>query len=1173
MSHAHSEQQTRRPTCRFVGGVAVRTWWLLLILIGLSAQMWGVTRSNAQDVQRPGDASPPPAVEEVKPSGFYLKNEKGELIYVPDVSYEQFEQLLKIQRNLTDQQQPAFVLADMTMDAVATENRMEMDVTFTLHGRALDGVAAGTWLHVPLRFDDAFLSQEPTFAGPGAHFLTYDSAQGGYVCWLQSGGDASHTVVLRLVLPVDQLGGESRVNLSVPTPLASLLRLKVPAKMAEGLVRDLADATGRPLTFEATADGQGQFTARGIRGDVALSWHAANETEKAGDKRLDVMGEVVVTADEMLQEIRSDGRFKVRGFGGPIESFQVRLPAGMRWRESPEAGYSVRPVPATDPASADQVVEVRLDRPTAGEVEIQLVAEMPTTSDGSDTAMTVSKLVDQGAAFEPARFEFLGAVRHHGHIELVVHGDWAFEDRDDPEFPRVGPGAPATSPNTLVARYRYHNQQRSLQVSIRQKATRVSVEPRYTIHVNSQQARLIAELVCSTSGSRAGPLALRLPIWKVELVHFDGVDSPLPVDPSETNPLIVPMPVEVQAAKQFKLRIEAVQDLTASVVSGMGPLRLVLPMLEATNPSRANVIVSPATVVVIPAPNVLLTPRPQQMKSLSPLAPPSAAPGTADATVGSDAAGPPGATPFYYRDRGPPDQALFVGDVRIQPQAISVRIASTATLTRNSVEVEQRLSYNVLHEAVELLTFALPESLAPDASLKFGVFLDDQRLLPTLEPAVGSERPRVNVRLPQRKLGPVELKVVHPRQTLAGLSADADSRVTLPLLLPSTRPDSNTTVVDNALTVVCDDPLRVDAASNAWILDEGKSSGDKLVLTTTAESVAPVLRVSLRGASSAGTTVLSQVWIQSWLTPQHRRDRAVFRVRTRAAQVRVILPAAADARLIKLAVDRREVTVSGPGPSGEILVPVAGPSDGTLHEHVLEVWYALTPRPGLQGSCDLQSAMVDGADRVERTYWQVILPGNEVVVSRDPRLIPDRQWQWDGVGWRRQAARDQAELEQWIGASVQDPVPVGTNRYLFTALGVVNRLELTTMSRSWILMACSGVALGVGLLLLYVPLLRHPLLLLVAGIATWVSSLVWPDWSVLFAQGAILGVLLAVAAHVCRQVLWTVYAVTPAFRGRAQFSDSKIKVADSGARGDGSSKVTATASPMSVQVPAAESKP
>jgi len=80
------------------------------------------------------------------------------------------------------------------------------------------------------------------FDGPGEHFLTFDSAQDGYVCWLQMNGDAVHKVTLHLLVPVDQVGDESRLALSVPTPLASALKLQVPEKTAEGIVRDTADA-------------------------------------------------------------------------------------------------------------------------------------------------------------------------------------------------------------------------------------------------------------------------------------------------------------------------------------------------------------------------------------------------------------------------------------------------------------------------------------------------------------------------------------------------------------------------------------------------------------------------------------------------------------------------------------------------------------------------------------------------------------------------------------------------------------------------------------------------------------------------------------------------------------------------------------------------------------------
>ena len=176
----------------------MRTWWVLLILAGLLALLRAADRVCAQEPTPPGVVkTPSPAVEEVKPSGLYLRNEKGELVYVPDISYEQFEQMLKVQRNLANPQRPAFVMADMAMDASVVGNRLELDVEFTLQGQSLEGVAKGTWFHVPLRCDNAVLRKEPVFEGPGGHFLTFDGGQDGYVCWLQSGdevdaqGDAS----------------------------------------------------------------------------------------------------------------------------------------------------------------------------------------------------------------------------------------------------------------------------------------------------------------------------------------------------------------------------------------------------------------------------------------------------------------------------------------------------------------------------------------------------------------------------------------------------------------------------------------------------------------------------------------------------------------------------------------------------------------------------------------------------------------------------------------------------------------------------------------------------------------------------------------------------------------------------------------------------------------------
>ena len=1169
----------------------MRTEWAWLAIICLCVPMWGLGQARAQDPGAPSRATQAEPVEEVQPSGFYLRNEKGELVYVPDITYEQFERMLKAQRNLENPERPAVVMTDMAIEGEVTGDRLELRAVLTLQGQSRDDQPAGTWLPVPLAFANGVLQKEPGFTGPGGHFLTFDSLADGYVCWLQLMGDVTHQVTLPLALPIERSGDESRVTLKAPMPLASSVRITIPAASAEGVLRAAA-ANGQPMSFTALPDGRSELSARGVRGDSVLVWRTANAPPVTVDSRLDVLGAVTVTADEMLQEVSSMGQFQVRGFAGALETFRIRLPAGMRLRETPEPGYQVRLVPPEQRVppeegteATSQVVEIRLDRPASGEVSVRLTADVPTVAGDPTPSETVSQLIDQAMPFEPARYEFLGAVRHRGHIDFVIRGDWALESQDDPAFPRVDPGPSQIGAPPIAARFGYHDQEHALSVVLRQKAARIAVEPTYHVYVDARQARLVAELDCRASGSKAVPLAMRLPFWTVEAVRFVDFDSGAPVELAETNPLIVPIPVAAQVAGRFTLLLEARQDLTASVVSGTMPLRIVLPLLEATNPARANVTVSPATVVVAAADNILLTPRPQQLKALSSLAGSEFAGDSSDAASSTPANLPENAVrdlaraaavQFRYRDRGSSEQAVFVGDVKIQPQAITVSFASISTLSRAAIHVEQQFSYVVQHEATQTLQFTLPPVLATDAGRGWRVFLDEQPLIPNIEPAAGAEAPRAWVRLPQPMLGQFTLRVQFASRQMPALNTDAATRTAIPLLIPATRNGSNTTLGANTLTVVRDGPMHVEASGDAWIVESSESGAGKVVLAATRETPEAMLLVSLKPGNPGGTTVLRQVWIQSWLTDATRRDRAVFRFTTSEPQLRVVLPRDAehDVHVIECLLDGRQVAVEAPDEHGELTLGVPNTNDAGASEHVLEVWYFVQPGLDVASSTALQAAALQAQDRVERTYWQVLLPRGDIAVCSDDQVAAECRWQWDRIGWRRQPVLDQDALEQWIGGTREDPVPEGMNRYLFTTPGAMDRLELTIVSRTSILLAFSGVALAIGLAMIYVPLLRHPAWLFPAGIATITTGLLVPDWAILFAQAAVGGILLTILASAIRQWMGRTRWGLNAVHGRTQFSDSKIRKSEaSGPRMEGSSRHSVTDDATSVPVSAADSKP
>jgi hypothetical protein len=356
---------------------------------------------------------------------------------------------------------------------------------------------------------------------------------------------------------------------------------------------------------------------------------------------------------------------------------------------------------------------------------------------------------------------------------------------------------------------------------------------------------------------------------------------------------------------------------------------------------------------------------------------------------------------------------------------------------------------------------------------------------------------------------------------------------------------------------------------------ESESGSGRLVFATTGEGGETGLRVSLRSAPGAGSTILRQLWIQSWLSGQQRRDRVVFGVRATESQVRVVLPREPQAamRLLKVAVDHQELGGAVATADGAIVIPLPPSADAGPHEHVVELWYICDVPASRPGSLTLEAASIDALDQVERTYWQVVLPRSQILVGLDPAVTAEMQWRWDGFGWRRQSSRDQAELEQWTDASRQDPPAPGTNRYLFATFGSARRLEITTAYRSWILLAASGGVFAVGLMLLYVPLLRHPAWLLATAVLVGGVGLMVPELAILMAQAAALGALLVVLVPLFGHWLARSPRAMPLPRDVRARSDSKLR-AGSGwvTRAEGSSRSTPASTALPSQLPAKDSK-
>jgi hypothetical protein len=139
----------------------------------------------------------------------------------------------------------------------------------------------------------------------------------------------------------------------------------------------------------------------------------------------------------------------------------------------------------------------------------------------------------------------------------------------------------------------------------------------------------------------------------------------------------------------------------------------------------------------------------------------------------------------------------------------------------------------------------------------------------------------------------------------------------------------------------------------------------------------------------------------------------------------------------------------------------------------------------------------------------LILPPNQHVVVDPKGFVSEYRWGFMGYFWGRRSTLEQEELETWVDASHRASLPEGLNVYLYGTLGTIEGGEVRMAARAWIVLCSSGTALLVGLLLIYVPFLRHPAALLTLAFGLLSLGLIYPEPTIMLAQTSSLGLVLA----------------------------------------------------------------
>jgi hypothetical protein len=369
----------------------------------------------------------------------------------------------------------------------------------------------------------------------------------------------------------------------------------------------------------------------------------------------------------------------------------------------------------------------------------------------------------------------------------------------------------------------------------------------------------------------------------------------------------------------------------------------------------------------------------------------------------------------------------------------------------------------------------------------------------------------LEITLPRPRIGTFEIQVT-ATYSLDRLLPAASTVVDLPLAMPQ-----DARLESCRLEVTATEGIRYAPRDDTWVAkDDGPPAGEngpRWLVSSTGGPKLPLV-VSLEEQPLARATLIERAWLQTWLAGNVRQDRAVYRLRSGARHVRIMLPNGVGS-LVEIIVDG---VSSAPAELTQGGLTIELPESARSLPSTVELRYQYDNGP-LGAVVDLLPPQWEGAVVQRRTYWEVILPRHRHLTLTPAGWTPEFQWRWRGLGWGRAASLDPQQLAAWVGAQQAAETSNPAHRYLLSAVGEVPPMRAWIAPRWALVFVPAAVVLALGLMLIYLPATRHPATLLVVAVLVLAGAAVAPEVAVLAGQSAVVGVGLVIVAALVHAML------------------------------------------------------
>jgi len=1040
----------------------------------------------------------------------YLEDDKGTRHLMPRWTIPDLEALYNFISKNQQTPVPSFVLRNISATGTVIGNYVEVEIDVQVEFLTTSSQP----IRIPLGFAEGILpsedqSKKQTFryTGAGSASLIVDPLEGQYVALVVPRAepvteseepdksekpdiDQRHRLSLLLWFPLVQNGRENQLTLSFPQSNSSQFQFEVPmsnidVSVTRGILHDQQENIERQSTV---------LGIQGLRSNVEISWRK-KKVEFVDARPMLIVEQALIDVRLHAQSVDYDVTLPVSSATGGFDQLQIRLPQGCVLDREFTNRYAVDNDYSVSEVDNESIVTIQFQRKTSGPVPLRLKGIQRFEGDATDYKR------------ELTGFEVLGAERQSGILTTsVLPPDMTSRwepvrgilrtDRDGQSIPT--PTIPASTAST---RFEFITQPFLLRVQVAPPQTRISVKPDYQFHVRKGGVTMTARLSYVVRGSKANFLKIQLSDsqWECTFDTSSLVDV-AGVDVDDSGLMTIPLRSPMEA---FEIELRARKP----IATDDGEVhRFVLPMpkpiVDWSEPAPVAIVFD-KDIEVLPIEESYLTSSEQHHTGLTRQTRPAMASMRVEVTDLQQ-------EPFYYRAE--PTNAVYVADLIYRQQKITATMQTNVRLFGDDNQVTQTISYESAYAPVERLYFLIPKSTESSSDIQIqsdepalelrGTISEIQNNVPEnwVRKFVQFSNPKFRFQLEFQYSLPL---------TFSTASTDDTTRQSLSFICPEEVP-----VSDHRIHFFTPPGYRVELQNDSRLLwepfREPRRPSSQAVETfrSVQSPTRIVLHIHAPEKSALGTSTVERAWIQTWLTDSLRVDRAMYLLRSANDSVVLQLPKEAN-RVHSVVVRINGQQVDDPNIHDGLLT-ISDLSKQRNHPIEIFVEYRFAfSMSGIEVPLILPSFTKETL--IQHQFWQVILPQSKHIVGCPKGWTLEYDWQWNGLFWWREPSIHKQDIGFESDPNVTEHTISG-GQYVFSHFQPPPYVTLYIVNRSLIILCSSGIALFIGLILIYVPQSRYVGSLFGLGIALLAALFYQPPLVLLMLQAAVFGVFLALGA-------------------------------------------------------------